>query len=42
MINRELKSNCEIFFYNEGLRSPEVRKAIQEVYVEKAPFPILK
>lgn len=39
LANRILNSDGEILFYNEGLRSPEVRKIIKEVYKEKAKFP---
>lgn len=39
LINRELHTNGEIFFYNEGLRSPEIRKVIKELYTQKAKFP---
>ena len=39
LINRDLKTNGEIFFYNEGLRKPEIRAVIKELYPEKAIFP---
>jgi len=39
LINRELETNGEIFFYNEGLRNPEIRKVIKELYPGKAIFP---
>jgi hypothetical protein len=42
LANRKLNTNGEILFYNEGLRSPEVRKIIKEVYTEKVLFPKLK
>jgi len=42
LINRELKTNGEIFFYNEGLRKPEIRAVIRELYPEKAEFPKLQ
>jgi uncharacterized lipoprotein YddW (UPF0748 family) len=42
LANRKLNTNGEILFYNEGLRSPEVRKIIKEVYTEKVKFPKLK
>ncbi|NDP22716.1 MAG: family 10 glycosylhydrolase [Paludibacter sp.] len=41
LINRDLKTNGEIFFYNEGLRKPEIIKVIKELYPEKAVFPKL-
>lgn len=41
LINRDLNTNGEIFFYNEGLRSPEIRKVIKELYPDKAQFPKL-
>ncbi|MFZ4583100.1 MAG: glycoside hydrolase family 10 protein [Paludibacter sp.] len=42
LANRKLNTNGEILFYNEGLRSPEVRKIIIEVYTKKVLFPNLK
>lgn len=36
--NRKLNTNGEILFYNEGLRSPEVRRIIKEIYTQKADF----
>ena len=40
LINRELKTNGEILFYNEGLRDPNIRNEIRKVYTEKARFPL--
>lgn len=42
LANRALGTDGEIFFYNEGLRSPEIRKVISKVYTTKAIFPMLK
>jgi uncharacterized lipoprotein YddW (UPF0748 family) len=39
LINRELKTDGEIFFYNEGLRKPEIKAVIKELYTEKVKFP---
>lgn len=37
--NRQLKTNGEILFYNEGLRSAQIRKIIKEIYIDKVNFP---
>lgn len=42
LINRELKTDGEIFFYNEGLRKQEIKAVIRELYPMKANFPINK
>ncbi len=42
LINRELKTNGEIFFYNEGLKKQEVKAVFRELYPEKAIFPMKK
>jgi len=39
LTNRILNSDGEILFYNEGLKSTEVRKIIKEIYKEKLEFP---
>ena len=41
LINRKLKTDGEIFFYNEGLRKPEIRQIIKELYTEKVIFPTI-
>jgi uncharacterized lipoprotein YddW (UPF0748 family) len=41
LINRELKTDGEIFFYNEGLYKPEIRQVIKELYTEKVIFPTI-
>ncbi len=41
LINRELKTHGEIFFYNEGLKDSAIRTVLQEIYLEKATFPTL-
>ena len=38
LINRELKTNGEIYFYNEGLHNPEIKGIIKELYNQKALF----
>ncbi|MFZ4724327.1 MAG: glycoside hydrolase family 10 protein [Paludibacter sp.] len=39
LINRELKTDGDIFFYNEGLRKPEIKAVIKELYTDKVRFP---
>lgn len=39
LANRKLNTNGEILFYNEGLRLPEIRKIIKDVYTEKVSYP---
>lgn len=42
LMNRELNTGGEIFFYNEGLKSPAVREVFRELYKQKAVFPDTK
>jgi uncharacterized lipoprotein YddW (UPF0748 family) len=42
LMNRELNTDGEIFFYNEGLKSPAVREVFRELYKQKADFPVTK
>lgn len=39
LINQKLKTDGELFFYNEGLKSAEIRKIFKELYVQKVIFP---
>ena len=39
MINRELGTNGEAFFYNEGLKNEVTQKVIKSFYTGKAIFP---
>lgn len=41
-VNRELKTNGEIFFYNEGLNNPDIKRVIKEIYTKKVDFPSLE
>ncbi len=38
-INRDLGINGEIFFYNEALKNPDIKKVFLDLYREKASFP---
>ena len=38
-INRELGINSEIYFYNNGIDNPSVRKVLKQTYYQKIKFP---
>lgn len=40
LTNRKLGTDGEVLFYNEGLRSPEVKQVIQSIYKNKVDFPL--
>lgn len=42
LANRELNTDGEILFYNEGLRDPEVRAMFKQLYTTKSIFPTIK
>lgn len=41
-INRELGINGEIFFYNDALKDPAIKKVFTEIYPKKANFPSIQ
>ncbi len=41
LINRQLATQGEIFFYNEGLNDRKIQLIIKEIYKTKAEFPVL-
>lgn len=42
LINRQMETDGEIFFYNEGLNDNKIKLTIKEVYKTKAEFPEIK
>jgi len=39
LANRKLNTNGEILFYNEGLKSSEIKRVLKEIYKNKVEFP---
>ncbi len=42
LANRQLGTDGEVLFYNEGLRSEKIRKILKEMYSTKVQFPTMK